>query len=112
MTKLLTPQMSRRLFQIVVTIILAAATLTPLLETFDRWDKNPGPNSDTEIHITAWFVGLGAALVVARALRYVPRLAKIGRQVLASEICTAFVSWELPHLEPDLSPPPLTSLRI
>lgn len=104
--------MSRRLFQIVVTIILTAATLTPLLETFDRWDKNPGPNSDTEIHVTAWFVGLGVALVVARALRYVPRLAKIGRQVRASQTCTAFVSLERPRLEPEVSPPPLVPLRI
>ncbi len=104
--------MSRRLFQIVVAIILAAATLTPLLETFDRWDKNPGPNSDTEIHVTAWFVGLGVALVVARALRYVPTLAKIGRKVRVSQTCVAFASWELPRFEPDVSPPPLISLRI
>ncbi len=105
--------MSRRLFQIVVAIILAAATLTPLLETFDRWDnKNLGPDSDTEIHVTAWFVGLGVALVVARALRYVPTLAKIGRQVRSSETRTAFVSWERPRFEPDVSPPPLISLRI
>jgi|SRR5258708_3590421 hypothetical protein len=104
--------MSRRLLQIVVAIILAAATLTPLLEAFDRWDKNPGPNSDTEIHVTAWFVGLGVALVVARALRYVPRLAKIGRKVRVAQSCTAFASWELPRFEPDVSPPPLISLRI
>jgi hypothetical protein len=104
--------MSRRLFQIVLAIILAAATLTPLLEAFDRWDKNPGPDSDTEIHVTAWFVGLGVALVVARALRYVPTLAKIGRQVRSSETRTAFVSWERPRFEPDVSPPPLISLRI
>jgi len=32
--------MSRRLFQFVVVVILATATLTPLLETIDRWDKN------------------------------------------------------------------------
>jgi hypothetical protein len=104
--------MSRRVFQIVVAIILAAATLTPLLETFDRWDKNPGPDSDTEIHVTAWFVGLGVALVVARALRYVPTLAKIGRQFRASQTCTAFVSRERPRFEPDVSPPPLIPLRI
>src|SRR5713101_6520192 len=104
--------MSRRLFQIVVAIILAAATLTPLLETFDRWDKNPGPDSDTEIHVTAWFVGLGVTLVVARALRYVPTLAKIGRQVRSSATRTALVSWERPRFEPDVSPPPIISLRI
>jgi hypothetical protein len=104
--------MSRRLFQIVVAIILAAATLTPLLETFDRWDKSPGPGSDTEIHVTAWFIGLGVALVVARALRYVPTLAKIGRRIRASQTCTAFVSRERPRLEPDVSPPPLIPLRI
>src|SRR6266851_5640130 len=84
--------MSRRLFQIVVAIILAAATLTPLLEAFDRWDKNPGPDSDTEIHVTAWFVGLGVALVVARALRYVPTPAKIGRQARESQVCTALIA--------------------
>ena len=104
--------MPRSLFQIVVAIILAAATLTPLVEAFDRWDKNPGPDSDTEIHVTAWFVGLGVALVVARALRYIPALAKIGRQVGASQTCTAFVSRERPRFEPDVSPPPLIPLRI
>src|SRR5713226_305958 len=104
--------MSRRLFQIVVAIILSAATLTPLLETFDRWDKNPGPDSDTEIHVTAWFVGLGVALVVARALRYVPTPAKIGRQARESQVCTAFASLEHPRFEPDVSPPPLIPLRI
>ena len=98
--------MSRRLFQIVVAIILAAATLTPLLETFDRWDKNTGPDSDTEIHVTAWFVGLGVALVVARALRYVPALAKIGRQARTLQPCEALVSWEGHRLEPDVPPRP------
>jgi hypothetical protein len=104
--------MPRSLFQIVVTIILAAATLTPLVEAFDHWDKNPGPDSDTEIHVTAWFVGLGVALVVARALRYVPALAKIGRQVRGSQPCTTFVSRDRPRFEPDVSPPPLIPLRI
>src|SRR5689334_17491631 len=104
--------MSRRVSQIVVTIILAAATLTPMLEFFDHWDKTPGPDSDSEIHVTAWFVGLGVALVVARALRYVPTLAKIGRQTRASQMCTAFVSKEHRRFEPDVSPPPLIPLRI
>ena len=104
--------MSRRLFQFVVVVILATATLTPLLESFDRWDKNAGPDSDTEIHVTAWFVGLGVALVVARALRYIPALATIGRQIRASRTCSSFVSEDRPRFEPDVSPPPLIPLRI
>jgi hypothetical protein len=104
--------MSRRLFQFVVVVILATATLTPLLETIDRWDKNVSPDSDTEIHVTAWFVGLGVALVVARALRYIPALATIGRQVRSSQSCNAFVSKNRPRFEPDVSPPPLIPLRI
>ncbi|MDX6456697.1 MAG: hypothetical protein QOE55_394 [Acidobacteriaceae bacterium] len=104
--------MSRRLFQFVVVVILAAATLTPLLETFDRWDRSAGPDSDTEIHVTAWFVGLGVALVVARALRYIPTLATSGRQVRASQTCNACVSKDRPRFEPDVSPPPLIPLRV
>jgi hypothetical protein len=63
---------SRRLFQLVAGIVLILAALTPLMECFDRWDKNPSPASDTEIHLTAWFVGVGIVLTLAKLVRYVP----------------------------------------
>jgi hypothetical protein len=56
----------------VAGIVLILAALTPLMECFDRWDKNPSPASDTEIHLTAWFVGVGIVLTLAKLVRYVP----------------------------------------
>jgi hypothetical protein len=66
---------SRRVFQLAGVLILILATLTPLMECFDRWDANPGPANDTEIHLTAWFVGVGVVLTLAELLRRLPALA-------------------------------------
>lgn len=67
--------MSRRAFQLAGTLILILAALTPLMECFDRWDTTPGPANDTEIHLTAWFVGVGVVLTLAKLLRRLPALA-------------------------------------
>jgi hypothetical protein len=66
---------SRRVYQLAGTLILLLAALTPLMECFDRWDKDPGPANDTEIHLTAWFVGVGVVLTLAKLLRRLPALA-------------------------------------
>jgi hypothetical protein len=66
---------SRRIFQLAGTLILILATLSPLMECFDRWDTTPGPANDFEIHLTAWFVGVGIVLTLAKLLRRLPALA-------------------------------------
>ena len=103
---------SRRFFHLAAGIVLILATLTPFMECFDRWDKNPSPASDTEIQLTAWFVGAGIVLTLAKLLRYVPAL-------VSSSRCSdpILLVWQaLRHggdtrLEPTGSPP-LIPLRI
>lgn len=67
--------MSRRIFQLAGTVVLILAAFTPLAECFDRWDKDSGPANDTEIHLTAWFAGVGFVLTLAKLLRRLPALA-------------------------------------
>ncbi|HEY4050603.1 MAG TPA: hypothetical protein VGM27_27370 [Acidobacteriaceae bacterium] len=104
--------MSRRLFELAAGIVLILATLTPLMECFDRWDKNPTPASDTEIHFTAWFVGVGIVLTLAKLVRYLPAFVGLSRR---SE--PILLVWQAlrhggdAHLEPTGSPP-LIPLRI
>ena len=82
------------------------------MECFDRWDKSPGPANDTEIHLTAWFVGVGIALTLAEALRYVPRLVRTGEHSHRDPLTMQVVrQWASDSLEPTGSPP-LISLRI
>jgi hypothetical protein len=103
---------SRRLFQFVAGIVLILAALTPFLECFDRWDKNPAPASDTEIRLTAGFVGVGIILTLAKLLRYIPKLVAAIRH---SD--SIFLVWqelrkgEDNGLEPTGSPP-IIPLRI
>jgi hypothetical protein len=103
---------SRRLFHFVAGIVVILATLTPLMECFDKWDKSPSPTSDTEIHLTAWFVGVGIVLTLAKLLRYVPKLERAYRR---SNLILLF--WQGlrqgkdDRLEPTGSPP-ITPLRI
>ncbi len=104
--------MSRRLFQVIAGIVLVLAALTPLMESFDRWDSDPGPVSDTEIHLTAWFVGVGIVLTFAKRLRYIPYLASSNErpyQILSTRAAERLYTDDA--LEPTGSPP-LTPLRI
>lgn len=104
---------SRRLFQLVAGLVLILATLTPLMEFFDHWDPNTTvPATDTELNVTAWFVGVGFVLTLAKLLRYVPALAGLKKRVNR-------VFQGPPVSRPDLSvrpeptgSPPLIPLRI
>ena len=71
---------ARRLFQIAAGLVLILATLTPLMELFDHWDGNVAPINDTELNVTAWFVGVGVVLTLSTLLRYIPALAGSRRQ--------------------------------
>lgn len=61
--------MNRRWFQFVLMAILTIATFTPLLEIFDRWDVLSGPWNDTELGVTALFIGVAISLAIAFLLR-------------------------------------------
>ena len=104
--------MSRRVFQLAGMLVLVLATLTPFAECFDRWDKNPGPANDTEIHLTAWFVGVGIVLTLAKLLRRLPPLAATPptRDCSAGLRSTPRLAHEAPPLP--TGSPPLISLRI
>ena len=103
---------SRRFFQLAAGIVLILATLTPFMECFDRWDKNPSPASDTEIHLTAWFVGVGIVLTLAKLLRYVPAFVSSSeRPDPVFNVCQAFRLGADDRLEPTGSPP-VIPLRI
>ncbi|GGA55360.1 hypothetical protein GCM10011507_03270 [Edaphobacter acidisoli] len=103
---------SKRVFQIVATVVLLAAALTPLMECFDHWDKAGPPVNDTEIHLTAWFVGVGVVLTLAKVMQRAVKI--VATRVQHPE---AFVVWPMlhafdsAHVEPTGSPPPIP-LRI
>jgi hypothetical protein len=61
--------MTRRWFQFVVLCLLAIATITPLLEIFDRWDVIADPWNDTEMGVTALFLGISIAVTIACLVR-------------------------------------------
>jgi hypothetical protein len=88
------------------------AALTPLMESFDRWDNDPGPVSDTEIHLTAWFVGVGIVLTFVKRLRFIPYLASLKeRSYQTPPAWAANRTWTANEVEPTGSPP-LIPLRI
>lgn len=94
------------------SVVLLLAALTPLMECFDHWDKPGPPINDTEIHLTAWFVGVGVVLTLAKVMRRT--VAMVATKMERRE---AFVVWPLlrvfdgAQVEPTGSPP-LISLRI
>lgn len=104
--------MSRRIFQLAAVVIVVLAALTPLMECFDHWDARTGPAGDSEIHFTAFIVGIGVVFSLAELLRYIPALIR-PRIMQASHAA-------VPSLAPqrDLFPvaptasPPLVPLRI
>lgn len=69
-----------RLFKIAAGLVLILATLTPVMELFDHWDGNAAPINDTELNVTAWFVGVGIVLSLSKLLRYIPVLVGPKRQ--------------------------------
>lgn len=104
--------MARRAFKLAAGLVLILATLTPLVECFDHWDHNVTPTNDTELSVTAWFVGAGIVLTLAKLLRYVPALASSNR--VPSELCQASFASRLgaDNLPAPTGSPPLISLRI
>ncbi|MFP5230967.1 MAG: hypothetical protein ACLGXA_25405 [Acidobacteriota bacterium] len=104
--------MQRRISQLAAIVVVLFATLTPLANCFDTWDKNPAPSSDTEMHLAAWFAGAGFVLVMARLVRLVPSLLQSGRLARrAQRIAMRVQPMESGSPQPTVSPP-LVPLRI
>jgi hypothetical protein len=103
---------ARRIFQLAAGLVLMLVTLTPLAECFDHWDKNVVPANDTELNITAWFVGVGIVVTLARLLRYIPALAFSKRRPDPS--FQALPAWRSGASDRPASTasPPLVPLRI
>ena len=105
--------MARRLFQLAASLVLVLATLTPLMELFDHWDKNVVPANDTELRVTALFICAGLVLTVAKLLRYVPTVAAPKRPSgELSQTPPALRLDETGGPAPTGSPPSLIPLRI
>jgi len=103
----------RRIFQLAASLVLILATVTPLMEVFDHWDKNVVPANDTELRVTAWFVCAGLVLTVAKLLRYVPALR--GSKRYSGQLFQAPAALRLDAIAspaPTGSPPSLIPLRI
>jgi hypothetical protein len=103
---------ARRIFQFAAGIVLILATLTPLAEYFDHWDKHVVPANDTELNITAWFVGVGIVVTLARLLRYVPALASSKRRPGPSIQSPPLLPAGASHRPASTASPPLVPLRI
>ena len=104
--------MSSRLFQFVAAAILFLVTFTPVTEAFDRGDKNPNPATDTEMTVTALFVGVGLALTLAKLLRYLPsapQLSKATYPPLCLRLCLQLWQDRAPEFT---GSPPLIPLRV
>lgn len=102
------------MFQLVAGLVLVLAALTPLVECFDRWDtKTTVPANDTELRLTVFFTGVGAALTLAQLLPYIPPLliARMRRWHGARSAVTSLRYPDEQNPSPTASPP-LTPLRI
>ena len=107
-------RVSKRAFQIAVALVLFFGTLTPLANCFDTWDKGPAaaPANDTEIHLTAWVVGVGFVLVMTKSMRYIPAFTRGVQHADCLRSIPAF-SFAACHEYPEpTSSPPAVALRI
>lgn len=103
---------SRRIFQCAAALVLIFATVTPLVNCFDSWDKGQPPADDTEIHVAVLFVVAGFAMVLPKLVRHLLnsgiRIERTAR-IPCFELGAFFPNRITP--EPTASPP-LISLRI
>lgn len=101
-----------RVFQFAAVFVLLFATLTPLANCFDTWDKNPAPANDTEMHLAAWFAGAGIVLVITKTQRVVPAPSRSGRQMRSPRLVARADRNALDGLPEPTASPPLIPLRI
>lgn len=102
--KLPTEKVSRRILQFAAALVVFFASLTPLANCFDSWDKGP-PADDTELHLSALFVGVGFVLVLPKLLHrfLIPRI-RIHKTAQPSILCVALLSFDQAASKPTISP--------
>ena len=107
-------QVSKRIFQIVVALVVFFGALTPLANCFDTWDKGPAaaPVNDTELHLTAWVVGAGFVLVMTKLMRYISAFTGGVKRVDCLRYIPAFSSPACDKCSEPTSSPPVVALRI
>ncbi|HUX43219.1 MAG TPA: hypothetical protein VMV57_00575 [Terracidiphilus sp.] len=104
--------MARRIFQLVAGLVLIFATLTPLANCFDTWDRYSVPANDTEVHVAAWFACAGFLMAMGKLMRYRPAFAGAARRSgdgMQAERALRPVAEGRPE---STSSPPLIPLRI
>lgn len=104
--------MARRIFQLAAGLVLILVMLTPLAECFDHWDKNVVPANDTELNITAWFVGVGIVVALAELSRYLPAPTASKLQPVRTLQCAAVLPTGANDRPASTASPPLVALRI
>lgn len=103
----------RRILQLAIAAVLLLATLTPLLELCDSWDKGVVPANDTELSVTAAFSCVGLLVTVTMLARWKPRATPAARHSTdpVNPRQPQFPTTSEP-IEPTGSPPLLLPLRI
>ena len=104
--------MARRIFQLAAGLVVILVVLTPLMESFDHWDKNVVPANDTELNLTAWFVAAGLVVAMAEMLRYAPAAATSKLQPVRILHSTSQASIGEDDRPACTESPPLVTLRI
>jgi hypothetical protein len=71
--------MVRSAIRRVLLVLLIAASLAPVVETFDFWDSTPGLFSDTEFNVAALALvaGLFAAVALLAVRAFCPRTPQV-----------------------------------
>ena len=103
---------TRRMFQLVAGLVLILITLTPLMESFDHWDKNVVPANDTELNITACFIAAGLIVALAKLLRYAPAFATSKLQPARVLHCPSVLTTGANDRPASTASPPPVALRI
>ena len=103
---------ARRIFQLAAGLVLILITLTPLMESFDHWDKNVVPSNDTELNITAWFVAAGLVVALAELLRLAPAPTALKLRSIRTVRSGSVLPTGANDRPASTASPPLVALRI
>lgn len=105
-------QVRHRAFQFVAGLVLIFATLTPLVNCFDSWDKGQPPANDTELQVTALFLGAGFVLVLPQLVPWLfDRTVRREQAPTMASDRAAPLAAHASRPVPSVSPPPIP-LRI
>jgi hypothetical protein len=96
---------SRRILHLVAAAVLIVATLTPLANCFDTWDKGQPPVNDTELKVTVLFIGAGFILVLPKLVRRFLITAVCLQTARPSSFGVARLCAHWARPEPSASPP-------